>query len=114
MTIIIGTPHTRGAGYLMNGSKLNVSQRQEADVQTCSHCQRVILLQQWKEAGGWCAKCFHPICDPCAVRAQTFGCEPFIKKIEAFAESQMRYAKVLKDQGSDAPVPQSPLITGAT
>jgi ssDNA-binding Zn-finger/Zn-ribbon topoisomerase 1 len=114
MSIIIGTPYTKGAGYLMNGKNLNASKRTEADIRTCTHCQKVIQLQAWKDAGAWCGKCMAPICDECGVRAQTFGCEPFIQKIEQFAEGQMRFQKLLKEAGMAAPVPQTPIYTGAT
>lgn len=91
--IIIGTPYTKGAGYLLDGQKLNVSKREEADIRTCTHCQVVIKMQEWKDQGAWCGKCFAPICDKCGERAAIHGCEPFLKKLEAFAESQMRFSK---------------------
>lgn len=94
--IILGTPYTKGAGYFLDGQKLNVSQRSEADVRTCTHCQGVIKMQEWKDKGAWCGKCFAPICDPCGAIAETRGCEPFMKKIEAFAEQQMRYQAVAR------------------
>lgn len=113
MSIGIGTPHSKGAGYFMDGKNLNTSKRSEADVRTCTHCQKVILLQSWRDAGAWCGKCMAPICDDCGKRAMTFGCEPFIKKIEQFAEGQMRFQKLLKDAGMEAPVPHTPIYTGA-
>jgi len=107
MTFIIGTPHTKGAGYFVNDRRLR--SRQEADVQTCSHCQAVIKMQEWKDDGAWCAKCMKPICVKCGTRALTFGCEPFLKKIEQYAEQQMRFEKL----GVDEPVPQRSLVTGS-
>lgn len=93
MTFRIGTPHTKGAGYFVNDKDLRT--RQEADVQTCSHCQAIIKMQEWKQEGAWCGKCMKPICCPCGTRALTFGCEPFLKKIEQYAEQQMRFARIL-------------------
>jgi hypothetical protein len=107
MTFGIGTPYTKGAGYFVNDKELR--SRQEADIRTCSHCQTVIKMQEWKDDGAFCGKCMAPICGPCGTRAMTFGCESFLKKIEQYAESQMRFEKL----GVDEPVPQRSLITGS-
>lgn len=109
MTVGIGTPHTKGAGYFVNDKELK--SRQEADVQTCSHCQRVILMQAWKDDGGFCSRCMHPLCGPCATRAMTYGCEPFLKKIEQHAERVMRFERFQKAAGLEPATPQV-LITG--
>ena len=90
----IGTPHTRGAGYFLNNKAEPQKNRQEADVQSCSHCQAVILMQQWKDNGAWCGKCMRPLCVKCGARAAIHGCEPFLKKIEQYAEQQMRFEKM--------------------
>lgn len=79
MGVIVGTPHAKGAGYFLNNKN---AKREEADVQTCSHCQGIILMQQWKEDGAWCGKCMKPICARCGARATIFGCEPFARKID--------------------------------
>jgi hypothetical protein len=89
--MIIGTPYTKGAGYFVNDKDLKT--RQEGDVKTCTHCQAVIIMQQWKNDGAWCSKCFAPICARCGKIAETKGCEPFLKKIEQYAEQQMRFQK---------------------
>ena len=63
MTINIGTPHTKGAGYFVNGLNLTPNQgREEADIRTCPHCQYVIKMQEWKNDGAWCYKCNAPVC----------------------------------------------------
>lgn len=90
--MIVLTPHTKNAGYFVNDKELKT--RQEADVRTCTHCQKVIKMQEWKDKGAWCGKCFAPICDPCGARAEIHGCEPFLKKIEQYAEQQMRFQKL--------------------
>lgn len=110
MPFSIGTPFSRGAGYYVNDKELRT--RQEADVATCSHCQAVILLQKWKEDGGFCSKCMHPICGPCADRALTFGCEPFMKKLEQFAERAMRFEQFRKAAGLEPVVPSPILLPG--
>ena len=93
MTFGIGTPYTKGAGYFINDKNLRT--RQEADVQTCSHCQAVIKMQEWKNSGAWCSKCMKPICVPCGKRLAVFGCEPFIKKIEEHIEKELRLKTLL-------------------
>ena len=114
MSIIIGTPYTKGAGYLMDGQNLNASKRHEADIRTCTHCQSVIELQAWRSSGAWCNKCMAPICKACGPRMLTHGCEPFMQRIEQFAEQQMRFQKLLTEAGMAAPVPYNPIYTGAT
>lgn len=87
----IGTPHTRGAGYLLDGLSLNASQRTESDMASCTHCQKAIRLQQWQKKGAWCNRCFAPICLRCGKLMQTQGCTPFIKMIEQYAEQMVRF-----------------------
>lgn len=97
----IGTPHTKGAGYFANDIATN--RKQEADVQTCKHCEAVILLQKWKEDGGFCSRCMAPICGPCADRMLIFGCEPALKRIEQAFELGMKLKHFRKLAGLDAP-----------
>lgn len=111
MGVGIGTPHIKGAGYFLNNQ--NSKCREEADVQTCSHCQAIILMQQWKDNGAWCGKCMKPICNSCGDRAMKFGCEPFVKKIEQYAEKQMRFERFLKDAGLAEPVTPQTILTGS-
>lgn len=82
MGFIIGTPHTHNSGYYKNDDTASGGRKTEADIQTCSHCQAIIKMQDWKEDGGWCGRCMKPICGPCADRMLTRGCEPFTKQIE--------------------------------
>lgn len=101
MSIVIGTPHTHNAGYFCNNiARIN---KDEADVQCCKHCERVILMQQWKDDGGFCGRCMAPICGPCADRMLTHGCEPAIKKIEAAFDMTIKLAQFRKLAGLDAP-----------
>lgn len=112
MTIIIGTPYTKGAGYFVNDKELRT--RQEADVRTCTHCQGVIKMQEWTKSGAWCHKCMAPICKPCGKIMMTQGCVPFLQKIEKYAQEQMRYEKLVKDVGPEAPGTHTQIYTGAT
>ena len=108
MSFGIGTPFTKGAGYFLNDK--NLRNRQEADIQSCPHCQAVIKMQAWKLEGAWCGKCMKPICAKCGARAAISGCEPFLKTIEQYAERQMRFAKIA---GPTEPVPQQSILTGS-
>jgi hypothetical protein len=101
---IIGTPHARGAGYLLN-NRDDPSSRVEADMQTCTHCQAAINLQEWQRKGAWCNRCMAPICLSCGKRMQTFGCEPFMQKLEAFARQQEKLV-------AESPVPLQLILTG--
>jgi hypothetical protein len=111
VTFHIGTPYTNGAGYFINDKNLRT--RQEADVQTCSHCQAVLLMQEWQRRGAWCGKCMKPLCLQCGKRTKVFGCEPFSEKFGRFVEKEAALAKVLKEVGPDEPVPQSLIIIGS-
>jgi hypothetical protein len=118
MTFIIGTPHRRNAGYLINNQGLSVNRgRQEADVQTCAHCQRIINMQKWAQDGAFCKKCWAPICgneNPLCVRENMiYGCVPFLKRIEQFTNAQIKFRQYLKMAGLEpvAPTP-SIIVTG--
>lgn len=99
--MLIGTPHTHNAGYFCND--IETSRKQEADVQTCKHCETVLLMQKWKDDGGFCSRCMAPICGPCADRMLNFGCEPAVKKIEQAFELQGKLNHFRKLAGLDAP-----------
>ena len=109
MSFIIGTPHTKNAGYYMNNQELG-SKREQADVQTCTHCQRVLLMDRWKEDGGWCGRCMAPICIYCADRMPTFGCEPFMKKIDEYCDSVAKVATYHTQAVRELPAPSPALI----
>ena len=51
----------------------------EAPTITCSHCQRVVVLNPLRTRDrGYCPKCDHYLCDSCeAVRVQTGTCRTF-------------------------------------
>jgi hypothetical protein len=100
--LIIGTPHIRGAGYLING--VNLTRPYEADILTCAHCQKILQLHLWKEEGGFCRREMKPLCLHCADRALTFGCEPFMKILEAFAKEQTRLMQFHKVAAAMPPI----------
>lgn len=113
MTFHIGTPFAKGAGYLVNNRDLRT--REESHIRTCSHCQAVIKLEEWKEDGGWCSRCNAPVCSEAHCVAQTakLGCIPFIKLIEAEGNARVKLAQHLKIAGLDPPAtPRSLIIPG--
>jgi hypothetical protein len=101
----IGTPHTKGAGYFVNDNTVSGGTLEQADVKTCTHCQAVILMQQWRKVengkmtGGFCVRCNAPICGQCNKRMATHGCEPFIAKIDREFDSIVKLAQFRKLAG---------------
>lgn len=101
MTFRIGTPHKHNAGYFVNDQALRT--RQEAHVQTCTHCQAIIKMEEWKHEGGWCAKCQAPLCNTpqCMARTALEGCVPFLARLEREVGASMRFANIRKLAGLD-------------
>jgi hypothetical protein len=118
VTFIIGTPYARNAGYFMNDDTASGGQRVEADIRTCTHCQAIIKMQEWKRiedgkmAGGWCSRCMAPICGPCATKALTHGCTPFVELLEKSLAMDSKLAAYRKLAGLEPPEPPRALITG--
>jgi hypothetical protein len=112
MTFHIGTPFTRGAGYHWNGAG---SEKEQNDVRTCTHCQAVILMQQWKKVengkmtGGFCQRCNAPICGPCNAKLAAEGCVPFIAKLERQFDMTTKLSQFLRDAGQ---APKRQIFTG--
>jgi hypothetical protein len=105
MSFVIGTPHTHNAGYVRNDDRVSGGKLLEGDVQTCPHCEAVIIMQQWKLDGGWCAKCEAPLCNnpSCIAETAKLGCVPFVRKIEKFLGSQEKFATYLRMAGLEPP-----------
>jgi hypothetical protein len=117
MTFFIGTPFTKNAGFQWNDGRASGGALEENDVRTCTHCQAVILMQQWKRVengamtGGFCTKCNAPICGPCNKRMQVAGCEPFLQKLEKHIDMTVKLQQYLRDAGLEPASPR-PLFTG--
>ena len=111
MTFSIGTPFSKGAGYYYNWEQRGKS---EADVQTCPHCQAVILMQEWRKiahgkmAGGYCMRCNKPVCDQCNKKMISEGCIPFIAKLEKEFDMTVKLSQFLKDAGMEPAAPHRP------
>ena len=93
------TPHRKGAGYFLNNQGLGAREREEGDVQQCSHCECVLILQKVKDDGGYCSRCQHLVCGPCADRMLIYGCEPALKKIEQVFNCAEKYRQFCKLAG---------------
>ena len=108
--MLIRTPHTSKAGYYRNDDTVSGGKRTEADVQTCKHCQKILLMQHWKEEGGWCGRCNAPVCSWCSDRMLYYGCEPFLKKIEIYSDMIVKMTEFRKQAGLDQPAPLPAII----
>jgi len=106
--IIVGTPHARNAGYLINDQ--NLRSRQEADIQTCPHCQKIIKMQEWAKAQvqNFCMKCMRPTCEA----RECQDCVPFLKKLAAYTEHAIKYERFLQEVEPRPEAPPPQIITG--
>lgn len=118
MTFIIGTPHRHNVGYLINNQNFSTrGGRQEADIKTCGHCQRILRMHVWRVDGAFCTKCWSPICGnenpACVHENKVYGCVPFLKRIELYAKAQIKFHQFVKMAGLEpvAP-PPSIIVTG--
>lgn len=103
MTFVIGTPHTHHCGYLHTNSGGLKPVQTQADMQSCSHCQRAINLQAWRDNGAFCRKCMAPVCadGQCAADTEKYGCLPFLKKLEETFHLEGKLAQFRKVAGLD-------------
>ena len=108
--IIIGTPHSKGAGYYLNDDRPSDGKKSEADIRTCPHCQAIIKMQEWSKAPvqNFCIKCMAPACNDPACHE----CIPFIRKIEQFTDALIKYQSFVKMAGLDPVELPSTLFTG--
>lgn len=105
--ILIGTPHTKNAGYYLSS---DVHGKREADIRTCTHCQAVIKMQVWKDDGGFCRKCNAPICAHCADQALIYGCIPFMQRLEKVTDTLIKFTQHLRVAGLEANAANIPRI----
>lgn len=108
---IVGTPHAKGAGYFVNDDTPSGGKKVEGDVRTCMHCQAILIMQKWKDDGGWCGRCNAPICATCADRMDTHGCEPFIAQIEKALKITPRLEQFRKEAGLEKREPARLVIS---
>ena len=98
--MIIGTPHSRGAGNQSWTHGGRDMRRREADIQSCPHCQALINMQQWATASvqNFCNRCMKPTCD---AKSCIEDCHPYIKRAEAEIERIERRLGFCRAAGLD-------------
>ena len=87
-------------GYLQQDNRASGGGVEEADVWTCSHCQAIILVNKWKQEGGFCHSCDKPICFTCFEKAKVEGCVPWRKKVDSALENRYRMEQNAKILGT--------------
>ncbi len=107
MSFMIGTPHSKGSGYYCNDDRPSGGKKTEADIRTCTHCQKILIMKAWAQDGGYCSKCDAPVCGPCADRMEHMGCEPFVKIVERQADMAVKLSTFKKLAGIDTAVPHA-------
>lgn len=90
-----------GAGYLLADDRCSGGARDEADMMGCKHCQRLMKKRDWQADGGFCHGCDAAVCGPCADRIPRFGCETFVRVVEAKIERQYRREQNARLMGLD-------------
>ena len=84
--------HTNSPGFgdeQAGGLPIGAGQKLEAKTYTCSHCQRVSIVNPARtRARPYCPKCDHYICDRCEIIRVASGglCRPFKAIIAEFHE----------------------------
>lgn len=100
MSLIITDGLPRGLGYFETDQRgvdaplpPGIPRHFEADTYTCSHCQRVVVMNpQRKRERYKCNGCTHHICDECAARK--FAGEPcrtFAQVVDETLEREARH-----------------------
>lgn len=82
----------RPPSFLSIDNRVSGGKLFEADTSTCSHCQRVVVLNPDRtRERGFCRKCYHYICDQCVgVMHQTLTCTPIAKKFDELETRALR------------------------
>ena len=88
-----------GMGYLLADQALPVSQRTEADMLTCFHCQTAMRKKLWADDGGFCHCCDGPVCGPCSDLQLTKGCANFRQKLERALDRDYRRNQLARMAG---------------
>ena len=68
-----------GMGYLIEDI---ATDRREADMLACFHCQASLKRKLWADDGGFCHACDGPVCGPCSDKQLTEGCANFRRALE--------------------------------
>jgi len=83
-----------GLGYLEHDNRASGGRHFEADTFTCTHCQRVVVLNPARiRERHKCSGCNHLICDDCgAARVAGAPCKTMAQKIDEYFTAQARQA----------------------
>lgn len=107
MIISIGTPYTHQCGNLDMWTGGENNRHVQADMQTCTHCQKAINLQADRDKVSFCTHCQALVCltGPCAEQTAQFGCIPYLKKVNLYLEQMIRRQALVRALGLDPGVP---------
>ena len=108
MTLLITDGLPRGLGYVevdhraLDNAPPGLPRHFEADTYTCSHCQRVVILNPSRVRERYkCRGCNHHVCDDCAAkRVAGEPCVTFAQVVD----------KVLEQAERGLRQPDSPII----
>lgn len=88
-----------GMGYLYADDRASGGPLTEADVWTCSHCQKILVRTGWAADGGWCGRCMQPVCGSCADKMTTQGCMPFKRLIDEALDKLYHHQQLMRALG---------------
>jgi len=71
----------------------------ETDTATCGHCGAVYPVTPKHQGFGFCKSCVTDLCEPCADKYATRGCESFMRKVERVEERDHRRRAFRKAAG---------------
>ena len=96
--LILNDAQPRGLGYLEIDNRAipdlppGVQKHFEADTYTCSHCQRIVVMNPMRKRERYkCKGCNHHLCDECtAKRVSGESCRTFAQLIDETMERDFR------------------------
>lgn len=93
--LIITDNLPRGLGYLQIDQRAAGLGVREADTYTCSHCNRVVVLNPERKRERYkCHGCSHHICDDCAaLRIAGGSCRTMAQKVDEIRAQATRQAE---------------------
>jgi hypothetical protein len=99
MSLIITDGQPRGLGYLEIDHRAaemalppGVARHFEADTYTCTHCERVVVLNPQRRRERYkCSGCNHHVCDECAAKRVAGGsCRTMAQFVEEIRDRDAR------------------------
>lgn len=71
----------------------------EDDIVGCNHCQRAMIMREWRKKGGWCSVCDAHVCHMCAEKTKQEGCLPWRKRVDEHLEDMCRRKQNTRNMG---------------